>query len=51
VFYKDGDHAGLLLEDLNNVPVIAGLDETVDLSPAVFATKGDSVNTWCEKIN
>jgi hypothetical protein len=50
VFFKDNDHAGLLLDDLNNVPVIAGLEESVDLIPSVFSTRGNSINTWCERI-
>ena len=45
IFEKDGDPVGFLLDDINNVPVIVGLSETVDISPAAFQTKGNSINT------
>jgi hypothetical protein len=41
-----GNEAGLLIEDLNFVPVITSLTETVDLQPAMFNTKSsDKCNT------
>jgi len=46
VFDKDGDPVGLLKDDLNGVPVVSGLTETIDLDPSVFKTKGDNINTW-----
>jgi len=46
VFLKGDDPAGLLIEDLHNVPVIADLEETVDLEPAVFQTQGPRINIW-----
>ena len=45
LFLKDGDQAGLLIDDLQGVPIITGLKETAEIKPAAFQTKGDSVNT------
>jgi hypothetical protein len=38
----NGDDAGLLLDDLNFIPVTVGLDETADISPAMFNTRHDN---------
>jgi len=45
LFLKDGDPVALLKDDLHGVPIIAGLDETVDLYPPAFKTRGDDWNT------
>jgi hypothetical protein len=37
----NGDDAGLLLDDLNFIPVTVGLDETANISPAIFNTRHD----------
>jgi hypothetical protein len=50
VFDKDGDPVGLLKDDLNGVPVVSGLTETIDLDPSAFKTKGDKINTWIRII-
>lgn len=50
LFLKDGDPVYLLREDLHGVPVISGLDETVDLSPPAAKTKGKDFNTFVEII-
>ena len=50
VFLKDTDPVGLLLDDLNNVPIVPDLENTVDLNPPVFKTKGDNANTWISII-
>lgn len=50
LFLKDGDPVALLQEDLHGVPVIAGLEETIDLSPAAVMTKGKTFNTFVEII-
>jgi hypothetical protein len=50
LFLKDGDPVLLLKEDLNSVPIINGLEETVDLSPAAVITKGKTFNTFVEII-
>lgn len=50
VFLKNGDQTGLLIEDLNNVPVIVGLTEDADLTPAAFQTINGNRNTWVKII-
>lgn len=50
VFLKDDDPVGLLKDDLNGVPVVAQLNNTADIDPACFLTKGDKVNTWVYEI-
>lgn len=50
LFMKDGDPVFLLRDDLHGVPVIAGLEETIDLSPAAIQTKGPDSNTSVEII-
>ena len=46
VFTKDGNPVGLLLEDLHGVPVIAQLNNSIDIDPAVFQTQGPNTNIW-----
>jgi hypothetical protein len=50
VFLSDTDPAGLLKQDLNNVPVINRLEETIDLDPPAFKTAGEHFNTFVEII-
>lgn len=50
VFLKDTDPVGHLLDDINGVPIIANLDDTVDLHPAAFCTIGKKSNIWISKI-
>ena len=50
VFEKENDPVGLLKEDLNGVPVIGNLENSVDLDPAAFITLGDKFNTHVEII-
>jgi hypothetical protein len=50
VFEANGDPVALLHQDINGVPVIAGLEETVDLTPSAFLTEGKNANTWVRKI-
>ena len=46
VFYKDDtDPVGLLLDDLNGVPIIDRLNNSVDINPSIFKTRGDKINT------
>ena len=51
VFSKDGDPLGLLVDDLHGVPIVPDLKNTVDISPAVFQTKGNNINTWVKIIS
>ena len=46
VFAKDGNPAGLLLDDLHGVPIIAQLNNSIDIDPAVFQTQGPNTNIW-----
>lgn len=50
VFLSDGDAVALLKDDLNNVPVINNLEESIDLNPPAFKTKGNNFNTYIEII-
>jgi hypothetical protein len=50
VFLKDGDSVALLVDDLNGVPVIPKLNNSVDLDPACFISKGETANIWIYEI-
>ena len=50
VFEMDGDPIKLLVDDLHGVPMIVGLDETAEIKPSAFQTKGDLINTFIEII-
>ncbi len=50
VYRKDDDLAGLLKTDLNGVPIIDNLDNTIDFKLPVFKTLGNDVNTVIEII-
>lgn len=50
VFLKDNNSVGLLIDDLHGVPIIANLDNSVDIYPAAFQTKGDNINTVVKEI-
>jgi hypothetical protein len=46
LFLRDNDPVGLLKEDLHGVPIIDGLDETVNFEISAMQTQGQMVNTW-----
>lgn len=50
IFRKGFDPVGLLLDDLNGVPVIDRLNNSVEINPCVFMTKGDNSNIWISEI-
>ena len=50
LFYKDGDSVRLLIEDLDRVPIIANLENSVDIDPAAIRTSGKYQNTWVQII-
>lgn len=50
VFLRDDDPVGLLVDDLHGVPIIGNLENSVDLNPSAFQTKGQNQNTWLEII-
>jgi hypothetical protein len=49
VFLLGNDPVGLLLEDLHGVPIVTGLDDTIDICPAVFDVSRN-INTKIEVI-
>ena len=50
VFLKDDNPVGHLIDDINGVPIIADLTNTVDIYPAAFCTIGRHCNVWLAKI-
>lgn len=46
VFLADANPVALLMDDLHGVPIIADLENSVELDPAAIQTKGSSINTW-----
>ena len=46
VFLEGNDPVALLVKDLQGVPVIDCLENSADLDPAAFQTRGDKQNTW-----
>jgi hypothetical protein len=46
LFLRDNDPVALLKEDLHGVPIINGLDETVDFEIPAMQTQGQMINTW-----
>jgi hypothetical protein len=46
LFLRDNDPVALLKEDLHGVPIINGLDETVDFEISAMQTQGQMINTW-----
>lgn len=50
VFDRNEQDLAALLEDMNNIPCIAGLSESVQLPAPVFKTYGASTNVYFEKL-
>ena len=50
VFLKDSNSVGLLIDDLNGVPIIPNLNNSVDIDPACFISKGETANVWVFEI-
>lgn len=49
--FSDGvDSMALLIEDINGVPIIPDLNNSVDLDPPMFITKGKNTNIWFSVI-
>lgn len=46
VFLADTNPVALLIDDMHGVPIIADLENSVELNPAAIQTKGNSINTW-----
>jgi hypothetical protein len=50
LFDKDNNPVKLLEDDLNGVPIIDNLTNTVDFDPPVFQTAGPDQNIWISLI-
>lgn len=50
VFLKGQDPVGLLIDDINGVPITNQLNNSVDIDPAAFISRGDRVNIWIYEI-
>jgi hypothetical protein len=49
--FDDGQSSvGLLINDLHGVPIVNGLNNSIELDPAAFVTKGPKINTWIAEI-
>ena len=46
VFLKDNNPVGLLIDDLDGVPIVDLLENSTDINPPVIKTKGPKPNTW-----
>lgn len=51
VFELNGNPVGLLIQDLNGVPIIPDLSNSVVIEPAAFQTQGSAINTWVRLIS
>jgi hypothetical protein len=51
VFLDQNDPVALLVNDIDGVPIIDHLNNTVELTPAVFKSQGDNTNIWIQKIS
>jgi hypothetical protein len=51
VFLDQGDPVGLLVNDLNGVPVIDQLNNSIEIDPCCFITRGENINIWVYKIS
>ena len=51
VFQDQDDPVGLLINDLNGVPVIDQLNNSIEINPCCFITKGKNTNIWVYKIS
>jgi hypothetical protein len=50
VFLKGSDPVGLLLDDIYGVPITNQLNNSVDIDPAAFISKGENRNIWIYEI-
>jgi len=50
VFLKGQDPVGLLIDDIHGVPITNQLNNSVDIDPAAFISKGDRANIWIYEI-
>ena len=50
VYNKDNTEFLALLEDMDNIPCILGLDETAPMAKSTFKTFGSELNTYFQKL-
>jgi hypothetical protein len=50
VFLKEQDPVGLLIDDINGVPITGQLNNSVDIDPEAFISRGDNSNIWIYEI-
>jgi hypothetical protein len=50
VFLKEDNPVGLLIDDINGVPITNQLNNSVDIDPAAFISRGDRANIWVYEI-
>lgn len=50
VFAKGADPVGLLIDDIQGVPITDRLNNSVELDPAAFISRGDNANIWLSEI-
>jgi hypothetical protein len=50
VFQKGTDPVGLLVDDLNGVPIVDGLNNTIVFNPPAFISSGELQNIWISEI-
>jgi hypothetical protein len=50
VFQKGSDPVGLLVDDLNGVPIVDGLNNTIVFDPPAFISSGELQNIWISEI-
>jgi hypothetical protein len=51
LFLEDGDPVALLKKDLDRVPIIDGLTNSVEITPACFFSSGERQNMWISEIS
>lgn len=51
VFLDQGNPVALLVNDLDGVPIVPQLNNTAELTPAVFRSQGDNINIWVTQIS
>lgn len=51
IFLKGSDPVGHLIDDVNGVPIVDNLKNSVDITPKIFQTSGKNINIYFELLN
>ena len=51
VFLKGSDPVGHLVDDVNGVPIVDDLENSIEISPKIFQTQGEDINIHFELLN